>query len=37
MVGTDCNNIECMNPYCQCDPCECKENDPCPCCVGVPD
>ena len=34
MVSIDCNNEECENPFCTCDPCECTEKDPCPCCVS---
>ena len=37
MVGIDCNNEECENAFCTCDPCECTEKDPCSCCVGAPD
>ena len=33
MVGIDCNNVECVNPYCHCDPCECTEENPCECCT----
>ena len=32
MVGVDCNNIDCINPLCQCDPCDCTEEVPCKCC-----
>ena len=32
MTGIDCNNDECNNPLCICDPCECTEVDPCICC-----
>ena len=31
MVGIDCNNNECENPYCTCDPCECTVDNPCGC------
>jgi len=34
MVSIDCNNVKCENPLCTCDPCECTEKDPCPCCVS---
>ena len=37
MVGVDCGNTECENPLCTCDPCECTEDDPCPCCIGAPE
>ena len=33
MVGVDCNNLECANPRCTCDPCDCTEENPCKCCV----
>jgi len=33
MVGVDCNNLECANPLCTCDPCDCTEENPCKCCV----
>ena len=32
MVGIDCNNLECQNPHCTCDPCECTKENPCECC-----
>lgn len=32
-----CTNEKCDNPLCVCDPCECIEEDQCPCCVGTPD
>jgi hypothetical protein len=34
MVGTDCNNEECLKPDCTCDPCHCTEEDPCSCCIS---
>jgi hypothetical protein len=37
MTGIDCGNSECVNPYCDCEVCECSENDPCPCCVSPPE
>ena len=33
MVGIDCANLECTNPLCDCDPCMCTEEEPCPCCI----
>ena len=32
MVGTDCDNILCINVACTCDPCECTVENPCVCC-----
>jgi hypothetical protein len=32
-----CQNEECVNPDCDCDPCVCTEADPCHHCVGTPD
>ena len=32
MAGIDCNNDECKNPLCVCDPCECTAEDLCVCC-----
>jgi hypothetical protein len=32
MVGIDCNNYDCVNPHCTCDPCECTIKEPCECC-----
>ena len=32
-----CNNSECINPECTCDPCECTEENQCLCCEGIPD
>ena len=32
MVGIDCNNVECVNPHCTCDPCDCTVEKPCECC-----
>lgn len=37
MVGIDCNNEECLNPHCTCDPCDCTEEDPCHCCISPPE
>ena len=31
MAGIDCMNEHCVNPLCDCDPCECTEEDPCGC------
>ena len=36
-MGIDCNNEECVNPYCTCDPCDCTEDDPCHCCISPPE
>ena len=36
-MGIDCNNKECLNPYCTCDPCDCTEDDPCHCCISPPE
>ena len=33
MAGIDCANLECKNPLCDCDPCNCTEEDPCACCL----
>ena len=30
---SDCNNEECISPFCQCDPCECTKENPCKCCI----
>ena len=32
MVGIDCGNLECENPLCDCDPCNCTVESPCKCC-----
>lgn len=32
MVGIDCANEDCVNPLCQCDPCNCNSKDRCACC-----
>ena len=32
-----CTNEDCENPLCDCDPCYCKEDDECPCCIGAPE
>ena len=32
MAGIDCHNEECVNPLCDCDPCDCTEDDLCVCC-----
>ena len=32
MVDIDCNNEECINPACICDPCGCTQDDRCVCC-----
>ncbi len=37
MTGIDCSNEECLNPHCICDPCDCTEENPCPCCIGTPE
>ena len=37
MTEISCNNDECENPLCTCDPCECTEKNLCPCCISVPD
>ena len=29
-----CNNEECRVPLCNCDPCDCTEENPCPCCLA---
>ena len=32
MVGgpdSNCDNKDCMNPHCTCDPCQCSEENPC--------
>ena len=34
MVGIDCNNTECENELCDCDPCMCTQQEPCPCCIS---
>ena len=31
-IGTDCNNPECKNPLCTCDPCNFSEENLCECC-----
>ena len=33
----DCNNQECANPNCTCDPCDCTEDNPCSCCISPPE
>ena len=32
-----CNNDECVNLECDCDPCVCTEQDPCHHCVSIPE
>ena len=32
-----CDNDLCINPDCDCDPCECTEADPCKHCISAPD
>lgn len=32
-----CDNDQCVNPECDCDPCVCTEEDPCVHCVSVPE
>jgi len=38
-----CSNEECDNPLCDCENlaagiiCDCTEENPCSCCIGVPD
>ena len=27
--GSDCDNQDCLNPHCTCDPCECSKEKPC--------
>ena len=27
--GSDCNNEDCLNPHCTCDPCGCSKENPC--------
>ena len=29
----DCTNEYCVNPACDCDPCECTADAPCECCI----
>jgi hypothetical protein len=32
MAGMDCINEHCVNPLCDCDPCECTTESRCVCC-----
>ena len=37
MTGIDCNNKNCNNPLCVCDPCDCIKENLCVCCSSTRD